>query len=47
MQGVKTVLKMIWKTPNNSPDFFDNVVFGLDWWTDEKNRQITQVPLSV
>lgn len=30
------MLKMIWKMPNNAPDFFDNVAFGLDWWTDEK-----------
>lgn len=30
------MLTMIWKTPNNSPDFFDKIAFGLDWWTDEK-----------
>ena len=30
------MLTMIWKTPNNSPEFFDKIAFGLDWWTDEK-----------
>ena len=30
------MITMIWKTPNNSPDFFDKIAFGLDWWTDEK-----------
>lgn len=36
MREVKTMLKMIWKTPNNSPDFFDKIAFGLDWWTNDK-----------
>ena len=30
------MLTMTWKTPNNSPDFFDKIAFGLDWWTNEK-----------
>ena len=36
MREVKTMITMMWKTPNNSPDFFDKISVGLDWWTDEK-----------
>lgn len=30
------MITMIWKTPNNSPDFLEWLNFGLNWWEDEK-----------
>ena len=30
------MVTMIWKTPNNSPEFLEGLNFGLSWWEDEK-----------